>query len=554
MSLLDWIVLSSTLLFIAIYGWWHTRSQEGIKDYLLGDQSQKWWQVGLAVMATQASAITFISTTGQGYSDGLRFVQFYFGLPLAMIVICVVFIPTFYKLKVFTAYEYLEQRFDLKTRLFASIIFLIQRGLAAGITLYAPSIILSAVFGWNLQWTHVISGIVVILYTVSGGSRAVSVTQMHQVAVIFIGMVFAFGYMIWNLPAEISLNKGLQLAGWMNKMNAVDFSLDFKDRYNFWSGITGGFFLALAYFGTDQSQVQRYLTGKNIQQSRMGLIFNGILKIPMQVFILMCGVMLYVFLMFQNIPLSFNEKVNQAFKNSKPELYQQFATRNDSLNAARRSLLSVQNESIKSDLIQVQNEQIKLRKKATEIVIEANPTIEANDRDYIFLHYILNYLPKGLIGLLIAVILCAAMSSISAELNALSGVSYIDIYKRLLPGKIQGLSEVAISKGFAIFWGIVALSFAFFARLFENLIQFINIIGSLFYGSVLGIFLVAFLFKWIKSSAVFYAACVAQITVIGFFMYSDLGFLWYNVISVCIVIILSFIIQFVVDNFAIKKV
>ena len=394
MSNIDWFVLLSTLMFIAIYGWWKTRKQSGIKDYLLGNQDQKWWQVGLAVMATQASAITFISTTGQGYSDGLKFVQFYFGLPFAMIVICIFFIPAFYKAKVFTAYEFLEQRFDLKTRLFAAIIFLIQRGLAAGITLYAPSIILSAVFGWNLQWTHLVSGLLVIIYTVSGGSKAVSVTQIHQVAVIFIGMLFALFYMLWNLPDEVSLHQSLQIAGWMNKINPLDFSLNWNDRYNFWAGITGGFFLSLAYFGTDQSQVQRYLTGKDINQSRLGLVFNGLLKIPMQIFILMCGVMLYVFLLFQDIPLSFNGKVLSTFKESNPSLFQEYSTRNDSINSNRKNLLSLNGEINKEELLKLRNQQTELQQLTAVSIKSSNAKIEANDKDYIFLHYILNYLPN----------------------------------------------------------------------------------------------------------------------------------------------------------------
>lgn len=314
MSIYDWIVLIGTLGFIGLYGMLKTKNQGSLQDYILGDQNTNWWKVGFTVMATQASAITFISTTGQGFSDGMQFVQFYFGLPLAMIVICITFIPNFYKLKVLTAYEFLEQRFDVKTRTFAAFIFLIQRGLAAGITLYAPSIILSSIFGWNLQWTHIISGILVILYTVTGGSKAVTQTQLQQLAVIFIGMVFIFVYMLFNLPQGIGFTDAMTIAGWSNKTNAVSFDLDFNSRYNFWAGISGGFFLALAYFGTDQSQVQRYISGKNIRESRMGLIMNGILKIPMQVFILLCGVLLFVVFQFQKTPIHFNEKVLQELK------------------------------------------------------------------------------------------------------------------------------------------------------------------------------------------------------------------------------------------------
>lgn len=534
MHILDWLVLLSTILFIVIFGYYKTKQQTNVKEYLLGNQDQRWWQVGLAVMATQASAITFISTTGQGYSDGLKFVQFYFGLPLAMLVIGFVFIPIFYKQKVYTAYEYLEKRFDLKTRLFASIIFLIQRGLAAGITLYAPSIILSAVLGWNLQLTHVVCGILVILYTVSGGSKAVSVTQMHQMAVIFVGMFFAFGWMIYKLPENVSFSNALNYADQLGKMKSLIFTFDLKDRYNVWSGLIGGFFLALAYFGTDQSQVQRYLTGRNVEQSRMGLFFNGIFKIPMQYFILFCGVLLSVFMLFQEIPLSYNQKAIEVLKDKHSPTYAQWDLKNKQINSERILMLS----SDKHDrLNELNSQQSELRKEVSEFVKQNESSVESNDKDYIFLYYMLNYLPMGCVGLLIAVILCAAMSSISAELNALAGVSFIDIKQRLFPKYFQDADEVKITKYITIGWGIFALSFAFYANLFENLIQFINIIGSLFYGSVLGIFLCAFFLKKVSSNSVFYAALIAQVLIIVLFLTTNLGFLWYNLIAAAVVLI-----------------
>lgn len=536
MHYLDWLVLSSTILFIVVYGYYKTRKQSSVQEFLLGNQDQRWWQVGLAVMATQASAITFISTTGQGYSDGMRFVQFYFGLPIAMLVIGFVFIPIFYREKVTTAYEYLEKKFDLKTRMFASIIFLIQRGLAAGITLYAPSIILSVVFDWNLQMTHVISGILVILYTVSGGSKAVSVTQIHQMAVIFIGMIVAFIFMIYNLPDGYNFFKVINLADQLGKMNTITTNFDFQDRYNIWSGLIGGFFLALAYFGTDQSQVQRYLTGQNIRQSRMGLIFNGIFKIPMQYFILLCGVLLSVFMLFQRIPITHNPKAYNYLEQNHSTQLQKWNEINTEINQSRQKLL-LDNSTISIDQLKdLQSKQASLRSSVSDFVKSNNLPVESNDKDYIFLHFILNYLPKGLIGLLIAVILCAAMSSISAELNALAGVSFIDIRQRLFPQHFSKISDVQLTKYITIGWGIFALSFAFYANLFENLIQFINIIGSLFYGSVLGIFLVAFFFKKANSNAVFYSAVVAQICIIILFFTKDLGFLWYNVIAAGIVV------------------
>jgi len=542
MSWIDWFVLIGVLGFIAIYGWYKSRAQSGLRDFVVGDHSSVWWKVGLTVMATQASAITFISTTGQGFSDGLRFVQFYFGLPLAMWVIMFYFIPAFYKLKVLTAYEYLEQRFDLKTRLFAAIIFLIQRGLAAGITLYAPSIILSSVLGWNLELTQVLAGILVIFYTVSGGAKAVTVTQIQQMAIILIGMVFVFVFLLYSFPESFGFWDALTLAGSAGRMEAVDFNLDFSNRYNVWAGITGGFFLALAYFGTDQSQVQRYLSGKNIKESQMGLLFNGLVKIPMQIFILLCGVLLFSYFQFEKTPLTYNQKLNETLSIHHNSFYQSKSKELEQLHTQRISLL--QNGAYETkEFQQLDVAQNKIREEVKSYVNSNQVTEEANDRDYIFLYFILNYLPKGLIGLLLAVIFCAAMSSISAELNALAGTSSVDLKKRLFPNFGLQYSELQWSKIFTIFWGLVAIGFAFYASLFENLIQFINIIGSLFYGSVLGIFLVAFFVKWIRGTAVFIAACIAQLTVLLLYVYSDIGFLWYNVIGAMMVIILGAIIE-----------
>ncbi len=546
MNTFDWIVLSATIGFIVIYGIYKTQKQNNLEEYILGDQTSNWWKVGFAVMATQASAITFISTTGQGFSDGLRFVQFYFGLPLAMIVICISFIPIFYKLKVLTAYEYLEQRFDTKTRSFAAIIFLIQRGLAAGITLYAPSIILSSIFGWNLQWTHVISGILVIIYTVTGGSKAVTQTQLHQLAVVFIGMVFIFIYILNSMPIGIGFTDALTVAGWSGRMEAINFNLDFNDRYNIWSGIGGGFFLALAYFGTDQSQVQRYISGKNIRESRIGLIMNGILKIPMQVFILLCGVMLYVVFQFQKTPIHYNEKVTAELKMHHAEKYREWSSHNDLIHAKILSHQSdISDPSLKQTLSELNDNRNQLREEVKSYVAVNMPQQESNDRDYIFLHYILHYLPNGFIGLMIAVILSAAMSSISAEMNALSGTATIDILKRHFRTMAARKSDIFWTRLMTAFWGFVVISFALYANLFENLIQFVNIIGSIFYGTVLGIFLSGFYIRYIQANAVFYAALIAQITIILLFSFTDLGFLWYNLISCLMVVGLAFIFEWI---------
>lgn len=540
MSFLDWTVLILTIGLIAIIGIWKTRKQNSLDQYILGSQDSSWWKVGFTVMATQASAITFISTTGQGFSDGLRFVQFYLGLPLAMIVICIVFIPRFYTLKVYTAYEYLEHRFDYKTRILAACIFLVQRGLAAGITLYAPSIILSSVFGWDLQWTHVLSGIAVILYTVSGGALAVTRTQLQQLFVVFAGMVFIFYQMSNSLPEQWTLIDAAEIASWTGRLEAIDFSLDFSDRYNFWAGITGGFFLALAYFGTDQSQVQRYIGAKNIEESRRGLIMNGILKIPMQVFILGCGVLMYVVMSFQTTPIHFNTKVNKVLEDHHTEQYHTWAIQNESIHKDLDKINKIKDKQIlKAELDQLYLKREELKTEVIQYVGKNIPTEESNDRDYIFLYYIIHYLPKGFIGLMIAVILCAAMSSISAELNALSSTTTVDILRRSFPKIFANRSEIFWSKIFTAFWGLVAICFALYAQLFENLIQFINIIGSLFYGTVLGIFLTAFYLKFSTGRSVFPAAVIAQLCSFILFKFSDLGFLWYNVISCGIVMVLS---------------
>ncbi len=539
MHWIDWLVLIATLSGIAIYGLLKSRNSTTLNEYLRGGRKLTSWRVAFTVMATQASAITFISTTGQGFSDGLSFVQFYFGLPLAMIVISSSFIPQFYKLNVFTAYQYLEQRFDLKTRAFAAIIFLIQRGLAAGITLYAPSIILSLVFDWNLTLTHIFSGILVIIYTTSGGARAVNVTQMLQLLVIMLGMIFVWAFLWYNIPTGVPI---WHTAGMHQKLNAIQFRLDWNDRYNVWSGLLGGFFLALAYFGTDQSQVQRYLGAKNLHESRMGLIINGFLKIPMQIFILSCGILLFVFFQFEKTPPSFNTHLLTTLSHKYPEYYQDLMRKNDSIHA----LLDGRNSPEDQQLLELGRKE--LRRDVQNFVRKNLPDEEANDRDYIFLYFITKYLPKGLVGLLLAVILCAAMSSISAELNALAGTSIVDIKNRFLPDTHFGLTEVQWSKLITGFWGLVAIGFALYAQLFENLVQFINITGSLFYGTVLGIFLVGFFFPRIKANAVFFSAVIMQTAILLLYQFASLAFLWYNVLSALGIIILGSLFQFVADN------
>lgn len=555
MGQLDWIILGGTLLFIVAYGVFKTRGNKNVADYVLGGNQAKWWTIGLSVMATQASAITFLSTPGQAFHDGMGFVQFYFGLPLAMIIICVVFIPLYHKLKVYTAYEFLERRFDLKTRSLAAILFLIQRGLAAGITIFAPSIILSAVLGWDLKTLNIIIGSLVIIYTVSGGTNAVSVTQKQQMFVIMTGMFIAFFFILGYLPADISFTKALKIAGASDKLNILDFSLDTQSRYTFWSGITGGMFLALAYFGTDQSQVQRYLSGKSVRESQLGLIFNGIFKIPMQFFILLVGVMVFVFYQYNPSPLNFNPAATNAImQSSYAEDYQILEDGHKNLEIEKKTAQDKFSLALDLDdqdaTTNAQNEMLLIiekeknnREAAKAMIKKADDLVETNDKDYVFIHFILNYLPRGLIGLLLAVILSAAMSSTASELNALGTITALDLYKRNKKEEFSPEHYVKISKLFTLLWGIIAIVIACVANLFDNLIQLVNIIGSIFYGNVLGIFLLAFFFKFVKGNAVFIAAIITQIVVILVWYLDWMSYLWLNAFGCTLVILLAFMLE-----------
>lgn len=560
MSYIDWMVLFGTLLFIVIYGVWKTRGSKNVEGYFLGDKSMPWWTIGLSVMATQASAITFLSTPGQAYEDGMGFIQFYFGLPIAMVVLSVTVIPIFYKLKVFTAYEYLESRFDVKVRSLAAFLFLVQRGLAAGITIYAPAIVLSSILNWSLTYTNLLIGFLVIIYTVSGGTKAVSQTQKQQMAVMMGGMLIALGVIIYLLSAQITFGDALQVAGKTGKFNLVDFSFDPNNRYNLWSGLIGGFFLALSYFGTDQSQVARYLGGKSITESRMGLLFNGLLKIPMQFLILFIGAMVFVFYQFYQPPLFFNEagkeKVIQSnYAGDWEQLEQEFGQNFEKKREKTTLMIEAfrqENEEVgrvhQRELQEMLSHEKNLRKQAKEILEKADPDAETKDTDYIFITFVMKYLPTGLVGLLLAVIFSAAMSSTSSELNALASTSTMDIYKRSIHKTGDDQHYLRASKLSTLFWGLIAIGFATFAALLDNLIQAVNILGSLFYGTILGIFLVAFYFKYIRSNAVFIAALIAEAVVIYLFMTTEIGFLWFNLIGCFIVITLGYIFQFFVDN------
>lgn len=562
MQIFDWFVLIVTLLFIVAYGSWKTKGSKNVEDFILGNNETPWYTVGLSVMATQASAITFLSTPGQAYHDGMGFVQFYFGLPIAMIVICVTFIPLYHKHKVFTAYEFLEKRFDVKTRSLTAILFLVQRGLGTGLTIYAPAIILSALLGWNLTLMNIIIGVLVIIYTFSGGTKAVNVTQKQQMFVIMTGMFITFFLILHYLPQDMTFSSAMHIAGANDKMNIVDFSFDPEERYTFWSGITGGFFLMLAYFGTDQSQVGRYLSGKSVKESQMGLIMNGLLKVPMQFFILLTGVMVFVFFQFNPVPLNFNPNNKIIIeKSAYKDEYHALENKLNKLSEDKKviNLLYIEqlnqdydNPILRKELVALSNKEKDLRDRAKEIISKADSNSETNDKDYVFFHFILHYLPKGLIGLLLAVILSAAMSSTASGLNALASTTAIDIYKRNLKNEKSEKHYLNATKFFTLFWGIIAILFACIGTLFENLIQLVNIIGSIFYGTVLGIFLVGFYLKRVQAKPMFYSAIISQITIfiIYYFMIyiypsgqEKLGYLWLNFIGAILTILLSLFMQ-----------
>lgn len=546
MKTLDWVILSSVLVFIVVYGVWKTR-KANTKSFLSGKENP-WWMVGLSIMATQASAITFLSTPGQAYHDGLGFVQFYLGLPLAMVILSIFVLPRYFKMNVYTAYEYLEKRFGLPTRILTAILFLIQRGLAAGITIFAPAIILSTILGWNLFVTNLVIGITVIIYTLVGGTTAVSQTQKQQMIVIFVGMFLAFYLIIIGLPMK--LNDALHLAGQMGKLEVINFEFDLNNRYNIWSAFLGGTFLFLSYFGTDQSQVQRYLTGKSLKQARLGLIFNGLFKIPMQFFILLTGVMVFVFFQFEKTPLHFNpltEVVLQDdvdFKNIQQEYDDIFELKQQAITDWKVE----DSQEALDQIILFEKQESALKDDLKDVIKDKAPQIEANDKDYVFIYYIINYLPTGIVGLLIAVILSAAMSSTSSELNALATTSVVDIYKRIFARDISERKFLLASRWFTLFWGLVALFFAVNASLFENLIQAVNIIGSLFYGTILGVFAIAFLFPKIGGKATMLSILIVEPIIIILYFLNEtdvirLEYLWLNPIGCLLMILVASFLQ-----------
>jgi Na+/proline symporter len=551
MRTLDWILLSSFLLFVAVYGIWKTRGKKDTKGYFLANKSIPWYIITISIMATQASAITFLSTPGQAYVDGMRFIQFYFGLPIAMIILSITAVPIFHKLKVYTAYELLEQRFDLKNRALASILFLIQRGLAAGFTILAPALIISVILGWDFRLTIFMTGGLVILYTAAGGTEAVYKTHLLQMAIVTAGMGAALFMVLHRLPPEISFSSALHVAGKLGRLNVIDFTLNWKDRYTFWSGLIGGGFLALSYFGTDQSQVQRYLGGGSIGQSRMGLLANGLVKVPMQFIILFIGAMIFVFYQFVTPPLFFNPVETATIKNSSygdaytkletdyQRLYREKQEQIRNMLAAIKTQKGEDLENTLQKLRQTRESELGMRQKAIQLIKKSNPLAETNDTNYIFLSFVTHFLPAGLVGLILAAILSASMASSAAELSALASVTVIDIYKRMGKRNASERHYVFVSKLATVFWGLYAISFAQFANHLGSLIEAVNIMGSLFYGTILGIFLIAFYFKNIRGNATFIAAIIAELTVLACYFFTEIPYLWFNVIGCLILVSLA---------------
>jgi len=555
MSLIDWIVLVTTIFAIVAYGIWKSGRNQNIDQFLVGNRSMPWYTVGLSVMATQASAITFLSAPGQAYSDGMRFVQFYFGLPLAMIVLCITFVPMFSRLKVYTAYEFLEQRFDLKTRALTSLLFLIQRGLSTGITIYAPSIILSTILGINTVYTTLFIGGLVIFYTVYGGTKAVSYTQLLQMSIIFLGMFLA-GVMVVNLlPSGVGFTKALHLAGKLGRMNVIDWKFDINNRYTVWSGLIGGFFLQLSYFGTDQSQVGRYLTGSSVGQSRLGLIMNGLIKIPMQFMILLIGILVFAFYQFNQPPLFFNKyEVKQVksgqyagqyndLENKYSAAFQQKKTSADELSKALQSKNADQISKASNNLKQADAAELSIRKDAIDLMKKNNNKADTDDTNYVFLNFVTHFLPRGLIGLLIAIVFLASMGSTASALNSLASTTVVDIYKRVINPAASDKTYLNASRLATVFWGLVCIAMALYAAKLGNLLEAVNKLGSFIYGTILGVFVVAFYFKKIKGTAVFIAAIISEVIICLMGFYEVIAYLWLNAIGCFLVIIIALLIN-----------
>ncbi|MCC6282736.1 MAG: sodium:solute symporter [Saprospiraceae bacterium] len=560
MQTLDWMVMVGTLAFIVSYGMWRARiarkQNASSDDFMAGSRTLPWWTIGFSIMATQASAITFLSTPGQGFNDGMQFVQFYFGMPIAMLFLAVFVLPFYYRYRITTAYEYLEQRFDLRMRSLTAVLFLIQRGISASISIYAPSIILCAVFGWNLALTNFAMAAFVVLYTTSGGSTTVSKTQQLQMGIMLGGLVMAFLLILYNLPKGVGLSEAWEIAGITGKTQVIDWHFDWNDRYNFWSGTLGATFLFLSYFGTDQSQVGRYLSGKTLKESRIGLIFNGIIKIPMQFLVLSVGVMVFVFFQFQRPPLHFSESNRAKVKGTAQEAaFVQLEARADSIFVQKTQALNNFATALKTgekeveassrvELQNIENQRTNLRKEAETLITAASPDSDPKDKDYVFIYYILNYVPSGLVGLMLAMAFCASWGTTSSELTALAATSVSDIYRRSI---VKGRSDayyLKVSKWAIVLWGVFIMVFATYAGLFDNLIQAVNMVGSIFYGTILGIFFTGFFLKKVGGRAVFYAAVITQAIVAYLFFCVDKNpYLWYNPLGCGLVMLLGFLLE-----------
>jgi Na+/proline symporter len=548
---LDYLVLIATILAIPLYGLWRTRGSASLGQYLKGDSSIRWATIGLSVLATQAGPITFLSMPGQGYESGIGFIQNYFGQPLALIVVCAVFVPIYQRLKVYTAYQYLGERFDRKTQLLGAFLFLIQRGIAAGITIYAPAIVLSALLGWRLNLTIWLAGGLVIVYTVIGGTKIVSITQRYQMIVILVGMAIAFAVAVYRLSPDLSFENTLSVAGKMGKLEAVNFSVDPHKRYTFWSGLIGGFFLALSYFGADQSQVQRYLAGGSLKESRLGLLFNAAVKVPMQFFILLLGAIVFMFYQFETPPVYFNQPAFQrAMENGYARQLTELQTQFDQVFVQKRPVIralatasSGERAALTNKLRDLDEEAHALRDQTRTVLVQAGVDPKSKESDYVFITFILQQMPHGIVGLLIAVILCATMSAMAATLNALGSTTAIDFYRPLIRPNASDHHYVIAAQALTAAWGLIAIGVASFASLVENLVEAGNILGSVFYGSILGLFLTAFFIRRVTGSAVFFAALFAQMLVFVLFATTNIGYLWYNLIGCAAVLILAPILQ-----------
>jgi len=557
MSIVDWIVMYLTLAVIVVYGMWKSRGTHNISGFLLADRKLPWYHVGLSVMATQASAITFLSAPGQAYSDGMRFLQFYFGLPLAMIVLCITFIPAFKRLNVYTAYEYLESRFDIKTRMLTAFLFLLQRGISTGITIYAPSIVLSTILGINITYTTLLIGGIVVIYTVYGGTKAVSHTQLFQMFIIFSGLIVAGVLVVKMLPEQIGFTDALHIAGKMNKLNLINLEFDWNDRYNIWSGIIGGFFLQLSYFGTDQSQVGRYLTGQSVRQSRLGLVMNGLVKIPMQFFILLIGALVFVFYQFHQPPVFFNKVEVQRIEES--PYYGEFRLLEDAytdVHQSKREHLLMLNEGLEkndqvlidkatADLDAADAKEKDIRSEVTTIMKKNSALADVNDTNYVFLTFVTDFLPTGMVGLIIAIIFLASMGSTASGLNSLASTTVVDIYKRLFHKyNDEGeKADLSASRWATVGWGVFCILIGIYAGKMGNLLEAVNILGSLFYGTILGIFVVAFYVKSVSGRAVFFAALITEVLIVIAWLIKLTAFLWLNVIGCLLVILISIVIE-----------